>query len=84
MTAFATVANVLMKRGQKRRRGKNIGGIVTDTAIVRGRDVIHLLRGRDARVMTGRAIVHRYTHVVKNRARKGGRGVTNKTILGGR
>ena len=51
MTTLATTGNVLMKRGKKRCRGKNISGIVTDAAIILCRNVINLLGGCDARGM---------------------------------
>ena len=84
MTAFATADNVLMNRAKKVGRSKISGGIVTDTAIIRCRDMINLLRGCDTSVMAGRAIVGIDAHVVKNRAREAVCRVTNKTILDGR
>lgn len=70
MTTFATTVNVRMQVAQKSRRHKHIGGIVTGTAIILCRYVIDLLRGCDAGVVAGRAVIGIYTHVAERYARK--------------
>lgn len=59
-----------MKRNHKRRRGKSIGGVVTDAAIVLCRDVVELLGGRDTCVVAGCTIVRIDAHVAKGYARE--------------
>lgn len=51
MTTFATTGNVLMQRYEKYRRDKCSSGIVTGTAIILCRDVVHFFWRRDTRVM---------------------------------
>ena len=70
VATFATSGDALMDRGQERRRGKYTRGIVTHTAVILCRDVIHDLGCRDTRVMTGRAVVGIYAQVVKGYACK--------------
>ena len=57
---------------------------MTGTAFFQCGDMINLLRGCVTRSVTGRAIVGIDAHVVKNRAHKAVRRMTNRTILVGR
>lgn len=65
MTACAAIRNVLMASGQKNRRGKDVGRIVTDTAIFLSWYVISYFRRRDTRAVAGCAIIGINTQVIK-------------------
>ena len=83
MTTFAATNNVLVDRSLKGRRGKNIGGIVADTAFIQRGNVINRFGGRDAAGVAGRTIVGVYAQMVKLDACKGrelGDTVTARTI----
>lgn len=58
MTAFATTDYARVHRTEKRCRSKNKRGVMTDAAIIRGRDMINFLWGRDTGVMTGCAVAN--------------------------
>lgn len=71
MATFATTVNVRMQRAEESRRDKDIGRVVTGTAIILCRYVIGLLRRCDAGIVAGRAVTGIYTHVAERYARKG-------------
>lgn len=71
VAAFAATGDVWMNRGKEYGVGKTtrIGVVVTYTAVITGRDMIHFLAHRSSTVMTGRAVV-RDTDVTKLRPDK--------------
>ena len=77
MTTFATSGNARMNGAEESCRRKFSSGIVTETAIISCRDMINLLRGCGTRCMAGRAIFGIDAHVVKNRAHKAVRRMTD-------
>lgn len=89
MTAFATIGDVRMLRGQKRGRGEISGGVVTIATYIQRRDMIGLLVDRADRDISGIAIMAALTIVAYIRVKEGlrrferrrGR-VTDNAILG--
>ena len=87
MTALAAASNVLMQRNHEGCRGKGVGGIVTDAAIILRGDVIQLLGGCDTCVMTGCAVIGIDARVAEGYAGEAGKivdVVTRRAIQDGR
>ncbi|MAF84187.1 MAG: hypothetical protein CL797_08805 [Chromatiales bacterium] len=85
MTTFTPTGNALMNRDEKGCRRKNTSGVVTDTAIILSRNVVHRLRSCDTRVMAGCTIVWIYPQVTEGyscESREVSDNVTRRAIQG--